>query len=139
MTLSSTYVRARDGALYKNPVLVFEEGFVCFSDHEDPELVVWRTGAKFALLEAAQELLSRRLGRSAAPSSVVLHSRSQRVVPDTEPWEWRPAISYFFQVVARIPRPQIHGGTARYPRRCPGLVLDWPQSPYDVAEIEIPE
>lgn len=139
MTLSSTYVRARDGALYKNPVLVFEEGFVCFSDREDPELVIWLSGDDLRPHCDPSELLSRRLGRAAAPNSVVCRSRSQRVVPDTDPWEWRPAIGYFFRVVARIPRPQIHSGTERYPRRCPGRVLDWPQSPFDAAELEIPE
>lgn len=142
MSLASVHVRARDGALYKNPLLVFEEGFLCFDDVERPEIVLWLPpGAtdKTPVVSNVVEVLRARLGRAVDVDTVFYHSRSLRVVPDTEPWQYRPAIAYFLDIVARIPRPTAHEGTERYPRNCSGLIMDWSSAPQDANELEIPK
>lgn len=40
MSLVSTYVRATDGKLYKNPVLSGQGWFICFDDDDPVELVI---------------------------------------------------------------------------------------------------
>tara|TARA_R110000822_G_scaffold120633_3_gene254149 strand:- start:8677 stop:9084 length:408 start_codon:yes stop_codon:yes gene_type:complete len=133
MSLSPTYVRARDGALYKSPVLIFPEGFVCFDDTDPPELVLW-----LPVLDVV-EVMGRVLGRAANPGTLIATGESQRVLPLSEPWEFKPAAAWTFELTGRIPRPQKHDGTERYPSRCVGLVLDLPPHQLDASEIEIPE
>lgn len=150
MSLVSTHVRARDGALYKNPVLVFPEGFVCFDDQEPPELVLWIDEASADARKVPDGLnpvavLERVFGVSsgaqldAVPESLRHHSFSLRIMPKTEPPDFRPAVSYFFELAGRIPRPTLHEGTARHASRVDGRVTDAPAGAYDVHQLEIPE
>ncbi len=139
MRSDSIFVRARDGALYLDPVIVFPEGFVCFSSEEGPEVVLWL--AVDASPPADSFLrISHLLGRSVNIASIDFNKRAQRVVPGSDPWEYRPAISYFIDIVARIPRPQRHDGTVRYERDCDGAaVMDWPAHRSDPHELDMPE
>ena len=144
----SVYVRARDGALYKDPLWVFPEGFICFDDTEPPELVLW---LDLKMLEAASAadvdaILRRVFGFvssselcSAVPGSAFLVARSQRVIPGTDPPQLNPADSYFFEAVARPPRPTINDGTERHASRVKGRVWDWPAGAYDASSLEIPK
>ncbi len=151
MRSDSIFVRARDGALYLDPVLVFPEGFVCFSSQEATEVVLWLEsdlsppGKEVSRREAEGEgvdlILQRRLGRSLSIGSACIACLpALRVVPGSDPWEYRPAISYFVDIVARIPRPQRHDGTIRYPRdRGAAAVADWPMHRDDPNELDMPE
>ncbi len=146
MRSDSIYVRARDGALYLDPVLVFPEGFVCFSSEERPEVVFWlddstRSGIELVTPPGDKlQIIWRRLGRSANITSITHGKRAQRVIPGSDPWEYRHAISYFISFVDRIPRPQRHDGTVRYERDCDGAaVMDWPAHRSDPHELDMPE
>ncbi len=140
MRSDSIYVRARDGALYLDPVLVFPEGFVCFSSRERPEVVLWLDDSGLCTLANGMARIEHLLGRAALMPSILFNKRAQRVVPGSDPWEYRPAISYFIDIVARIPRPQRHDGTIRYPRdRGAATVADWPMHRDDPNELDMPE
>lgn len=153
MSIGSHYVRARDGALYKNPVLVFPEGFICFDETERPELVLWIKPGELSQEDAngyaatAVEVLRRVFGEySHLPGGygVDLMTLSpeagigDRVIPNTEPFQFAPAMSLFFEVSHRIPRPTMHDGTERYARQADGTVYDWPADPLDVHRLEMP-
>lgn len=147
MSLVPTYVRARNGALYRNPVLVFEAGFVCFDDSEPPELVIWLErleDVSFGLLEARavlERVFGIRDGDKLLQIDVDLESirggsRAQRVVPGSDPWLFRPAKSFFFELAGRIPTPLLHEGTERYARRLgQAHVIDPPARAFDARGI----
>lgn len=150
MSLVSTYVRARNGALYRNPVLVFEAGFVCFDEEEPPELVVWLErleDTSFGFAEA-RALLERVFGIfdgdkllqiDADLETIRGGSRAQRVVPGSEPWLFRPAKSFFFELSGRIPVPLLHEGEERHARRLgQAHVIDPPAKSSDARGIQPP-
>lgn len=145
MSLVSTWVRCRDGALYRNPRLVFPEGFVCFDEKDPPELVVWYDSDTSAAPLMEDAILRRvfRIGvskYSADPNTLRRKRVSMRVVPDTDPWRFAPAVSFFFDVTGRIPRPTLHDGTERHASRLKGArVIDFEPHPLDVLQIEIPD
>lgn len=158
MSLGAVFVRARDGALYREPIWVFAEGFICFDEDEPPELVLWIDPAEeepplAALLTlsgkrlvAAHTVLRRVFGFgpagdacSADVDSLAPQSDAQRVFPGSDPPDLKPARSFFFEVVGRPPRPTLDDGTERYPRRAGGTVFDWPATALDAKALEIPE
>lgn len=144
MSQESVWVRARNGALYKDPVLAFPEGFICFDPVEKPELVIWLP------LEEPEapppcnivDVLYRVLGgNDVSPTFIagsLLHTQhAQRSFPGSDPPAWAPARAYSFTITRRIPTPTDHGGEERYPRRCAGAVIDFPANVCDVHELEI--
>ena len=155
----AAWIRARDGALYLDPVFVFPEGFLCFGHGEEPELVVWlpedadeHTPPPCDVVAVLQEQLGygeaafaqdpngRTLPRcSAVVDSISYRGRAMRVIPGSEPPELAPAISYFFRLQRRIPVPPIFAEIGRYPGRCGGLVVDFPPDPYDARNLHPPE
>lgn len=151
MSLAAVHVRCRDGALYRLPIWVFPEGFICFDDTEPPELVIWlppQADPQPTAEEghqAARAILSRVFGfgasseaHSAVVDSVAPQGDAHRVVPGGG-MELAPARSFFFEVTGRPPRPTIAEGTERYPSRVSGTVFDWPATPLDAKALEIPE
>lgn len=154
--MSPVFVRARDGALYREPLWVFPEGFICFDESEPAELVLW-SGLPPALapeagpvqdaawLLAARVALRRVFGFgaaddacSAAVETLAFQGEAQRVIPGGV--ELAPARSYFFEMAGhRPPRPTIAEGTERYASRAHGTVFDWAPRGLDVTALEIPE
>ena len=132
MSMVPTWVRARDGALYKNPMLEFKGGFICFDDSEPPEIVLWKPARD------VRAVLRDVLG----PEGWYVMSRgrsSERVVPRTKPWEFKAATAFFFHLGRRIPRPTQHEGTARYSNRIGECcIFDPPSHPRDAYELNLP-
>lgn len=153
------WVRARDGALYKNPLLVFDEGFICFDPEDNAEIVLWITEEeidgppKVNVVTVLQRVLGFGAGVqmelpdgrilplcSAFVDSVGYRTRSRRVVPLTDPWEYANTISYHFKLILRIPRPLLHEGIERYIRNTSGgTVWDPPVNQMDANALEMPE
>ncbi len=150
------WVRAQDGGLYRDPVLVAAWGFVCFGEwpiDERPadvphnvEAVFWIKPAKKPELPdvdmgaALRKLFGRYPGTEPVESGVntsdlVFRWFRKRVVPGTEPWEFAPAAIFTVPLVHRIPVPLLHKGNERYASRCFGLILDRPTSPFDVVNV----
>jgi len=138
------YVRCRDGALYRDPVLVFSEGFVCFPGLK-PELVIWRSKTDPGLQVSVDRCLDRVFGPmcAKAPNLVEMGALNfnRRVVPGSKPWVYRDALTVPFSIFARIPRPLFHGGTERHAGRIrgPHELLSWPALRNDHEWIEIPD
>jgi len=140
--MTAIYVRCRDGAFYKNPVLIFPEGFVVFDAQRQTEAVFW--------LESTKDLWPKR-----TVSEILYHvfdgngvqllgfdeevRRVERVVPLSNPMQFRPALCVWISVLLRIPRPQKHDGIERYASRCPkgSVILDLPAGPNDAKTIEL--
>ena len=142
-------VRARDGAFYRDPLWVFPEGFICFSDDEPPELVIWLDPGNpegpppvspVAILERVFGYgITRRPLCAAVVDSLGAGPRTQRTLPGSDPVRWAPAQAYRFKMIARPPRPQLHAGVERYSRSYGGTVMDWPSSALDPLFLEVPE
>lgn len=130
--LPDVYVRARDGALYKNPLLVLREGFAQFQvqDHGLAELVEWITDPP----ASAQALAERIFGRCFFLNAT---RQAERVVPFTKPFEYKPARIHVVQVVERIPRPTSSDGVSRYASRLPAgaRVLEFPAGTEDAKRV----
>ena len=140
MSKVSTYVRARNGALYKNPIFAFDEGFVCFDDEEPPELVLWKPkeGDPITPAAALELVLGARVDGEPPEWRLVRGAReSQRVVPFTSPPQFLPAIAYFFELFARVPTPTFHEGEERYASRIRGHVLDFSARASDPNRLEV--
>ncbi len=154
MTALPIYVRARNGSLYKNPVFLFPEGFICCSDRERMEISIWCSdevvlGAPPDI--SAVDVLRRVFGISrdgipggngcaAVLDSVTYKSRGMSVVPGTDPWEFRAAISYRFEIDKRTPKPTMHEGEERYASRIrSSTVIDPLANQYDAIQIDIPK
>lgn len=133
-------------------MIVFPEGFICFDDEDPPELVLWisdeeaQTEAFVIDATRAFETIARVLSfaeidpeAQAMALSLAFGSRSLRIVPDTEPFDFRPAASWFFEIAGRIPTPQVYGDVQRYPRQAPGVLFDFPVSPWDATRLLVPE
>lgn len=129
------YVRCRDGALYKNPLVVFREGFLTFVDDESfarADLVVWV--AKPVVIR--KELVARLFG---ATQFLMNDRRCERVVPFSKPHEYRAADVVSVVLTRRIPRPKHHEGTERYMGRLQkgSLLVELLADPRDAKEIEV--
>lgn len=112
MSLVSTYVRAADGKLYKNPSVRGDFWFVCFDDDEPPELVVMegfdRPFFTWFKVKKYDKHHPRRCGRSFNG-------------------EFHDALAYFGKLVDRIPIPEKHEGTATRDQVGQGFVIDPPR------------
>ena len=119
MSLGSTWLRAEDGRMYKNPVLrgiqIGDDGestslrwFLCFSDKEPPELVaeipddhhVWPPADRRH--EPLHEIVL-----SCFESRGRWRRSGNRVFAVVgEEWDFKPACSVFGELMDRIPIPQ---------------------------------
>lgn len=106
MSLVSTYVRAVDGKLYRNPVFRGENWFIVFDDDDPPELVFEPKGGI--------ELVRYR-------ATIILNDRGIKYKLMGEPCssglrcfssigDMRKAYRVFFELLSRIPVPQEHDG-----------------------------
>lgn len=96
MSLVSTYVRAVDGKLYRNPVIRGEGWFLCFDDDDPPELVVSKEVPKPHLScfdETGKGFVCSRVFGGSAGSHL------------------QAAHSYFGKLIEPIPIPTEHEGT----------------------------
>lgn len=142
MTSDNVYVRARDGALYRNPVIVIPEGFICFGGGERPEIVVWRVGDGLCPEDGARVLLHRTLSIwGVATQSMTSKPELERIRPGSEPEVWTPANSYLFDLSMRIPIPSMHDGIERYAGRLHESeeLIDMPSHSLDVDLMNVPE
>lgn len=132
------WVRAVDGALYRDPVVVVEGGFVSFP----PGLAARSPGRALAHLWVAEDgaparSLERVLGDALSggwrePLDLGLHERvavpaaNLSEVDRNLPRPVAPAIAYTVQPTRRVAVPQIHGGATRYASRLKRhVVLDF--------------
>lgn len=155
--MAQVLVRCRDGAFYLDPAWSLPSGFVRVREDGLGELVVWIPAdatpntpvAHSGGLEVARAFGygpdKGPPGIDSTPCSADLSTfdylgRFERVVPGSEPWEWRPAIVYRFTLEHRPPRPHLHRGSHRYPARVHGTeVFDWDAHVLDVLALEAPE
>lgn len=112
MSLVSTYVRAIDGHLYKNPSVDGAHWFVCFDDEEPPELVV----------EEGYEKPVLSWFRISKSSKRRPHKSIRCFNGDFN--DSRPAVAYFGSLRDRIPVPQRHDGIAADGKTGQGVVYD---------------
>ena len=137
MSLVPMYVKCRDGSWYREPVLVFAEGFVCFDDEDPPELVLWlRDDGTHPDPMAVLEFV---LGENHGVFDLGPPRKSQRVVPGSEPFAFVPAAGFSFMLMRRIPVPTMdEGNERRLSRVGPCVNLDPPPHPNDPHELHIP-
>ncbi len=142
----SIYVRARDGALYQDPVLSFPEGFISFNETGQTVVVLWLDKDDFeglpqaSVLGVLRRVLRLGLSVSFSESSVICLGLSARCHPGADPSKPQNSIAFRFSLTARIPRPTLHAGTERHASRLRShIVLDWPASSYDTLHLEIPK
>jgi hypothetical protein len=139
------FVRARDGALYKNPVVVFDEGFIVFDVQTPAELVLWVPAQDSAAnltraRDAAQLVLDRVIGPGhwGNIDGPRYHVRAvpTQSRPDMTPQVSKPAAEFFFMGTRRIPRPKIHDGIVKHASRLDGVVvIDYPSDPHDAKQL----
>ena len=143
MSLLPVYVRARDAAFYRNPLVDFPEGFLCFDDVEPPELVLWldeqqQVGGQAIALPVVFAILAKRLGPEHGVKRIGPARLAQRVVPGTEPPLFRPAVGFHLELTRRIPQPRLHEGSERRTSRSGNcFVLDLPAHPLDAHELAV--
>lgn len=130
------YVRCRDGAYYKNPMVVFREGFLTFVDDHGfarADLVLWVVAPPVVAREVAARVLGDGIGFMRNTRRV------ERVVPFTKPWEYRQADVTSVVLERRIPRPKHHEGMERYVGRLTrgALLVELVSNPLDAKEIEV--
>lgn len=113
MSLVSTYVRAVDGKLYRNPVIRGDGWFLCFDDDDPPELVVevGREAPGFTFFKRKRR--GHRGGRC-----------SQSSLNKTVEMRFKTADSYFGRLTAPIPVPAEHDGVATTEEIGQGVVYD---------------
>lgn len=118
MSLVSTYVRATDGKLYRNPILEGDGWFICFDDDDPIELVVtMESGIK----EPTQFL------RDMGIHPVKLHKGDvggMRCFGKTQ--DFKDAKSWFFEINRRIPEKLItkHDGVVEKNEVYQGVFYD---------------
>jgi hypothetical protein len=124
MSRASVYVRAVDGRFYKDPIVVFTEGFVCFDDDDPPELVLW-TPLRRGPDEVLEKLFGGRahLGRYVGDADRYEPLRGRVTLAS----KMRPASSWFFMLRVRIPATEYHGGVDVGAPRGAGAVYDFPR------------
>lgn len=93
MSLVSTYVRADDGKLYKNPVLSGEGWFICFDDDDPVELVVTVESKITDAVKFLQSLgiFPQDISRPSKGASRIFNGKFEE------------ARSWFFEINKRIP------------------------------------
>lgn len=141
--MGAVYVQARDGAFYRNPLIVFPEGFIRFDDAGRPEIVMWADDSK-AVLDAIEKLgdvLVRLFGVDGIALSFAGDvSQGERTIPGSDPPHTRGAVGIFFGPLRRrIPRPTLHEGSERYESRCKGVVVAMPRHQRDAYDYELPK
>ena len=94
MSLVSTYVRATDGLLYKEPVLSGKGWIICFDDDDPPELVITEKSKlnPISLLKSI-DLKYSKLRKTG-------NSRTMRCFGNLNNFEY--AKSYYFDLNSRI-------------------------------------
>lgn len=119
MSLVSTYVRADDGEMYRNPVLEGEGWFICFDDDDPVEVVI----AKELGIEDPKEFLES-LGIKPLKNRVSNAMRSGSRVFNGG---WRSARSWFFEIEERIPASLItrHDGVVERENIRQGVIYDF--------------
>jgi hypothetical protein len=138
MSMVPVYVRCRDAAFYRDPILVISEGFVCFDDVEPPELVLWIPQGRSEPELSPAAAMQRIFGNYGFGRLAQKHKLSERAVPGVEPLVFAPAQSYLIEITRRIPRPQIHEGAVRRTSRVGEChVIDFPPAPPDAYELEV--
>jgi hypothetical protein len=143
--VGSTWVRCRDGALYRDPQLVFDGGFVAFPRGE-PELALWMRDAEgkpspIPLVEYdIAGILEQLFHGDGVLDLKTIAETQERQYPGSDPPVLFPALVIPFRMLGRIPQPQIHHGTARYNRQCyGGQILELPASPRDAYRLGLGE
>jgi hypothetical protein len=132
------YVRCRDGALYRNPVLLFNEGYIGFGGGGKAELVIWSD-----MLDGLhpKEVLDRLLGSDGWTITILTGGKGKRRVPGGQDRRELDAIVRPFALDRRIPRPRLNEGSSRYTHRLEqgqGEVVDFPVDPRDASDAEHP-
>lgn len=122
----ATWVRARDLAVYKNPVVTFPEGHVEFRAGA-ALLVLWEpVGA------SPMAVLDRVIGHGGWGPGPDTPRTEHVAVPGLPAPSYSPAFVYPFHLGRRIPAPTHSDGFERYPSRIRGAhVLEFLHSPLD--------
>lgn len=138
MSLIPVYVRCRDAGFYRDPVLIFREGYVVFDDETPPELVLWCDAE--GVHPDPVEILARRLGPNHGAVVIGEPRRSDRAHPGTDPPAFLPAVGLDLQLGRRIPHPSMHEGSVRRTSRVGEChVIDLPPHWKDPSELELLE
>jgi len=118
MSLVSTYVRADDGKMYKNPVLEGDGWFICFDDDDPVELVV---ADESGIQEPMSFLKSIGINRPK------MMGKGQRCGSRVFKGQFKPAKCWFFEITENIPATAItrHDGTVLRSEIFQGVVYDF--------------
>jgi len=139
------YVRARDASFYRNPLVAFAEGFLCFDEKEQPELVLWLDEHHLLQGQAIAPpvvlaIVAKRFGVEHGVSRVSTARIAERVVPGTEPHLFQPAAAFHVDIQRRIPQPKFHEGAERRTSRVGDcFVIDLPAHSNDAHELAVSE
>lgn len=116
MSLVSTYVRADDGNLYRDPVLSGNGWFICFDDDDPVELVVTQKSG----IKDSQEFL-----KSLGINPLDLHKGSSNM-RQFEKGKWESAKSWFFEIDQTINHKLItrHNGIVERNQISQGVIYD---------------
>lgn len=132
--------RARDGAFYRDPVVVLPEGFLRMNGGMY-ELVLWADEDPVKAIGEVPRILARIRGH-ADPKIDWLGEVSMRgrPVPRSPIEHARYAFGIHFTIGRRFPVPSFHDGCERYASRLKGCVItDWASTPRDAYELRITE
>lgn len=133
----STWVRARDGALYHGPVLVHprDHGFVHFTDI-GCEVVVWLSETSGCV---GPKLVLHDLLGDDGWHLLQFHETALRAPPGAEdPNASHLAVCWLFSLRRRIPRPTYSSGQARFATRLRGQrIVDLPATPHDAYDVSV--
>lgn len=116
MSLVSTYVRADDGKMYRNPVLAGGGWFICFDDDDPVEIVI----ADESGIKEPDSLL-RSLGIIPSNMQKAMRGGSRMFGQN-----FRQAKSWFFDINSRIPAKLItsHDGIVERKDIFQGVIYD---------------
>ena len=94
MSLVSTYVRAKDGYFYRNPVIREKDWFICFDDDDPAELVIKKKS------NLRPQDIFKKIGLKY--SKLTKRGVQAERIFEKKDWKFEPAISYFFEPECRI-------------------------------------
>jgi hypothetical protein len=103
MSIVSTYVYLGSAKFLENPIIQFDEGFICFDDEEPPEIVLKKTHARNrdeARLLARACLLKLRIPYACL--RVITNSGLRCFCPGIGMEPLRPAWSMFFRLTGPV-------------------------------------